>query len=76
MSIQIHHIENAPPALLDYMFYGSLIAFVVAFIIVFHVSRKLRPGGKIRPSGKPSASEVSDKQGVDLHFANSLSCWR
>lgn len=48
MSIRIHHIENAPPALLDYMMYGSLIAIIVAFIIVFHFSRKPQSGQKIR----------------------------
>ncbi len=47
MSIRIHHIENAPPALLDYVFYGSLIAIVIAFIIVFRFSRKPQPGQKI-----------------------------
>ncbi len=46
MSIRIHHIENAPPALLDYMMYGSLIGVVVAFVIVFHFSRKPRPNQK------------------------------
>jgi|JI6StandDraft_1071083.scaffolds.fasta_scaffold760965_2 hypothetical protein len=58
MSIRIHHIENAPPALLDYVFYGSLIAFVVAFIIVFHVSRKPRPGEK-----NPSQRKAERKRG-------------
>lgn len=43
MSIRIHHIENAPPALLDYMMYGSLIGVVIAVVIVFHISRKPRP---------------------------------
>ncbi|CAB1369042.1 hypothetical protein [Denitratisoma oestradiolicum] len=43
MSIRIHHIENAPPALLDYMIYGSLIGIVIAFVIVFHFSRKPQP---------------------------------
>lgn len=43
MSIRIHHIENAPTALLDYMMYGSLIGVAVAFVIVFHFSRKPRP---------------------------------
>ncbi len=46
MSIRIHHIENVPPALLDYVFYGCLIAIVVAFIIVFPYSRKPPPGQK------------------------------
>lgn len=46
MSIRIHHIENAPPALLDYMMYGSLIGIVVALVIVFHFSRKPQPGQK------------------------------
>jgi hypothetical protein len=40
MSIRIHHIENAPPALLDYMIYGSLIGVVIAFVIVFHVQQE------------------------------------
>jgi len=48
MSIRIDHIEDAPPALLDYVFFGSLIAIVVAFIIVFHLSRKSPPSRKIR----------------------------
>ncbi|MCK9285472.1 MAG: hypothetical protein M0P39_14455 [Rhodocyclaceae bacterium] len=48
MSIRIHHIENAPPALLDYMIYGSLIGVVIAFVIVFHVSRKPQSGQKNR----------------------------
>ena len=43
MSIRIHHIEHAPPALLDYRMYGSLVGIVVACVIVFHVSRKPRP---------------------------------
>ena len=46
MSIRIHHIENAPPALLDYMIYGSLIGVVIAFVIVFQYSRKPRPDQK------------------------------
>jgi hypothetical protein len=46
MSIRIHHIENAPPALLDYVFYGCLIGIVVAFVIVFHFSRKPRSDSK------------------------------
>lgn len=48
MSIRIHHIENAPPVVLDFVFYGSLIAIVIAFIIVFRFSRKPQPGQKIR----------------------------
>lgn len=48
MSIRIHHIENAPPALLDYVFFGSLIGVVVAFVIVFHFSRKAQPDRKNR----------------------------
>ena len=46
MSIRIHHIENAPPALLDYMIYGSLIGVVIAFGIVIHDSRRTRPDQK------------------------------
>lgn len=48
MSISIHHIENAPPALLDYVFYGCLIAVVIAFVIVFYCDKKLQPGQKNR----------------------------
>lgn len=47
MSIRIHHIENAPPALLDYMMYGSLIGVFIAFVIVFHISRRPQPGQKL-----------------------------
>lgn len=46
MSIRIHHIENAPPALLDYVFYGSLIVVVVASVIAFHFDRKSRADRK------------------------------
>lgn len=46
MSIRIHHIENAPPALLDYMIYGGVIGIVIAFVIVFYFSRKPRPNQK------------------------------
>lgn len=46
MSIRIRHIENAPPALLDYVFYGSLIGVVVAFVIVFHFGKKTRSDQK------------------------------
>lgn len=48
MSIRIHHIENAPPALLDYVFYGCLIGVVIAFVIVFYCGRKPQPGQKNR----------------------------
>jgi hypothetical protein len=48
MSIRIHHIENAPPALFDYVFYGSLITIIIAFIIVFRFNRKPQLGQKIR----------------------------
>ena len=46
MSIRLHHIENAPPALLDYMIHSSRIGVVIAFVIVFHYSRKPRPDQK------------------------------
>lgn len=48
MSIRIHHIENAPPALLDYVFYGSLVGVVVAIIVGLHFSSKPQPGQKNR----------------------------
>lgn len=46
MSIRIHHIENAPPALLDFVFYGSLVGVVAALVIVFYFGRKTRPDQK------------------------------
>jgi hypothetical protein len=48
MSIRIHAIENAPPALLDYVFFGSLVATVIAFVIVFRFGKKSQSGPKSR----------------------------
>lgn len=46
MSIRIHAIENAPPALLDYVFFSSLVATAIGLIIYFFFGRKSQPGQK------------------------------